>query len=166
MDSRASALRIFCFWLTTLLAGTAAAPGWADEAFKPPVIELVRMNVVKARLHEQDFVLHLRITNPNASKLQVRGLDYSVHLNDIELVADGQTRQSFTVPAHGLQDFQIPITTNLWGRAKPIVKLLKKKAPIPYRLSGEIKTGRLFGHTVPFSHSGEMKNGEMFARTP
>ncbi|ACO78716.1 hypothetical protein AvCA_25340 [Azotobacter vinelandii CA] len=164
MCSRVSKPRIFGLWLMTFLASTAASTSWADEAFQPPVLELTQVEISKAGLLEQDFVLHFRISNPNESKLPVRGLAYKVHLEDIELVNDGESRQSFTVPAHGHQEFEVPVTTNLWRRMKPLVKLLKKaEEPISYQVSGEVKTGRLFGRKVPFFHNGELARGEMVA---
>ncbi|TKD39196.1 LEA type 2 family protein [Azotobacter chroococcum] len=167
MYLRASKARVFSLWLMTFLASTAASTSWADEAFLPPVMELTQVEISKAGLLEQDFVLHFRISNPNESKLPVRGLAYKVRLEDLELVSDGESRQSFTVPAYGHQEFEVPVTTNLWRRMKPLVKLLKKaETPIAYQVSGEVKTGRLFGRKVPFSHNGELTHGEMLASNP
>ncbi|WP_349569772.1 LEA type 2 family protein [Azotobacter salinestris] len=167
MHLRAPTAKFFGFWLMALLAGTTASTSWADEAFQSPVLELTQVNISKAGLLEQDFVLHFRISNPNESKLSVRGLAYKVHLDDIELVSDGESRQSFTVPARSYQEFEVPVTTNLWRRMKPLVKLLKKaEDPIPYRVSGEVKTGRLFGRRVAFFNSGELTKGEMLAGNP
>ncbi|SEJ67523.1 LEA14-like dessication related protein [Azotobacter beijerinckii] len=167
MYLRAPTSRTFGLWLMAFLAGTAASTSWADEVFQPPVVELTQVDLSKADLLKQDLVLHFRISNPNESKLSVYGLAYKVRLGDIELVSDGESRQSFTVSARSHQEFEVPVTTNLWRRLKPLVKLLKKaEDSIPYRVSGEIKTGRLFGRKVPFFHSGELTNGEMLASNP
>src|SRR5687767_7826845 len=87
MRSRAPTSRIFGFWLMSFLAGTAVSTSWAGEGFQPPVLELTQVDISKANLLEQDFILHFRISNPNESKLPVRGLAYKVQLDDIELVS-------------------------------------------------------------------------------
>ena len=167
MRLRALTSRIFGLWLMTFLASTAASSGWASEAFLPPVLELTHVDISKADLLKQDFVLHFRISNPNESSLSVSSLAYQVHLDNIELVGDGESRQSFTVPARGHQEFKVKARTNLWRHMKPLVKLLKKSEdPIPYQVSGEVRTGRLFGRKLPFFHIGELSNGDMLASNP
>src|SRR5690606_15927894 len=118
------------------------------------------VDVVKARLLEQQFVLRFRIDNPNGVSLPVRGLVYDVTLNDIPL-ADGESSTWFTVPAYGRMEFDVPVRTNLWRHMKYIVKLLEKPdQPIRYRLQGEVKTGLLFGRSVHLSRKGEIIPGD------
>ncbi len=168
MRLRAPKSRVFGFWLMAFLAGAVASTARAGEAFLPPVLELMHVDIRKANPLKQDFVLHFRISNPNESSLPVRNLAYRVYLGDIEVVDDGESRQSLTVPAHSYRDIKVTTRTNLWRYMKPLVKLLKKsKEPVPYRLSGEVRTGRfLFGQTLPFFHSGELANREMLAGNP
>ena len=59
-------------------------------------MHLVKVEVVRAKLLEQRFVLHFRIDNPNDSDLTVRGLEYRIHLGDI-LLAEGEHEHWFTV---------------------------------------------------------------------
>ncbi len=75
-------------WLA-LLAGCAS---WGGDDWREPEVHLVEVETVKARLLEQEFVLHLRIDNPNDSRLFIRNLSYAIRLNDLLLVQDETSR--------------------------------------------------------------------------
>ncbi|MDV7211047.1 LEA type 2 family protein [Azotobacter beijerinckii] len=142
--------------LLGLLCGLAGCSTWLTGAFKDPDVQLVKIDVVKVRLLEQQFVLRFRVDNPNWTSLPIRGLDYEVFLNDIRL-AKGASNKWFTVPARGREEFDVLVTTNLWRHMKSIVKLLKKPdQPIHYQLQGTAKTGLLFGRGVLVSRYGEI----------
>lgn len=161
MSFRAHSTRIFSFlMLCGMLCSLGGCSTWVTGHFKDPEIQLLGVDLVKARLLEQQFVLHFRIDNPNGVSLPIRGLSYDVHLNDIKL-AEGESERWFTVPAHGHEIFEIPVTTNLWRHMRSIVKLLEEPdQPIRYRLKGEAKTGLLFGRRVQLSRYGEIIPGE------
>ena len=119
--------------------------------------------MIKARLVEQEFVLHFRIDNPNDVSLPVRGLNYTLYLDSV-LLAKGDTSQWFTVPARGRKVFEVPVRTNLWRHVKNVVKMLEKPdSPIPYRLNGEVKTGFFFGRSVHMSRNGEIIPGDFIS---
>ncbi|MBT8764621.1 LEA type 2 family protein [Metapseudomonas boanensis] len=141
------------------LSGLSGCSTWVTGSFQDPEVRLVKVDVIRAKLLEQQFVLRFRIDNPNDVNLPVRGLAYTVHLNDIKL-ASGESSTWFTVPAHGHQTFDVPVRTNLWRHMKQIVKLLEKPdQPIKYRLEGEVKTGLMFGKSVHLTRNGEIIPG-------
>ncbi|MGH8433898.1 MAG: LEA type 2 family protein [Pseudomonas sp.] len=143
-----------------LFSGLAGCSTWLTGDFTDPDVRLIKVDVIKAKLLEQQFVLRFRIDNPNSVSLPVRGLDYSVYLNDLKL-AEGESDVWFTVPANGHQVFEVPVRTNLWRHLKPIVKLLDHPdQPIRYRLQGEVKTGLLFGRSVHLKRNGEIIPGD------
>ena len=143
-----------------LLSGLAGCSTWMTGGFKDPDVQLVKVDVIKARLLEQEFRLYFRIDNPNNVSLPVRGLDYSVHLNEM-MLAEGHSNEWFSVPAHGRHHFDVPVRTNLWRHVRQIVKALEKPdVPIRYRLQGEVKTGMLFGRRVHVSRNGEIIPGD------
>lgn len=148
---------LLCFGLLSGLTGCSA---WITGDFKDPKVQLLRVEVIKAKLIEQKFVLHFRIDNPNAMSLPVRGLEYSVYLNEVKL-AEGESESWFSVPGHGHQVFKVPVRTNLWRHARRIVKALEKPdEPIRYSLSGEVKTGLMFGRNVHVARNGEIIPGD------
>lgn len=143
-----------------LLSGLTGCSTWMTGGFKDPDVQLIKVDVIKARLLEQEFRLRFRIDNPNGISLPVRGLDYNVQLNDIQL-AEGYSNEWFTVPAHGHHTFEVPVRTNLWRHVRQIVKALEKPdVPIRYSLKGEVKTGMLFGRSVHMARNGEIIPGD------
>ncbi|MCW3148928.1 LEA type 2 family protein [Stutzerimonas stutzeri] len=142
--------------LFSLLAGCST---WFGASFQDPKVELAKVEIIKARLLEQQFLLRFRIDNPNDHSLPVRGLVYTVHLNDIEL-ASGESSGWLTVPANGFDYYEVPVHTNLWKHMKYIVRLLEKPdRPIRYRLDGEIKIGMMLGRRVHVASNGEIIPG-------
>lgn len=145
--------------LLGLLSGLAGCSTWFSGDFKDPRVQLTDVEIIKARLLEQQFMLRFRIDNPNEQSLPVRGLIYRVHLNDIEL-ASGEYSGWTTVPGHGFDYYEVSIHTNLWRHMKYIVRLLEKPdRPIAYRLDGELKTGLMLGRRVHISTNGEIIPG-------
>lgn len=94
------------------------------DDWREPEVHLVEVETVKARLLEQEFVLHLRVDNPNDSRLFVRNLSYAIRLNDLLLVQD-QASVWRSVGGHARRTFKITARTNLWQHLKPLAKLLK-----------------------------------------
>jgi LEA14-like dessication related protein len=143
-----------------VLSGLAGCSSWRSGAYTDPQIHLLKVELVKARLLEQRFTLRFRIDNPNATDLQVRGLIYSLYLNDVKLT-EGEHSDWFSVPAYGQRVFVVPVRTNLWRHAREVVKALESPdQPIRYRLVGEVKTGLLFGRNVHVARNGEIIPGE------
>jgi len=140
------------------LAGCAS---WFERDMRDPQIHLLKVETVRARLMQQRFILHLRIDNPNDSTLQVRGLTYAVRLNDL-LLAEGEYGQWFRVDANGRRTFEVEVRTNLWQHAKPIAKMLRRNAPLHYRLEGTLRTGLFFARDLHLSRSGEIIPGDFF----
>lgn len=75
-------LLLFSF-LILQLTGCAS---WLDSDYRDPEVRLVKVEAVKMHLLEQEFVLHVRVDNPNDGRLFIRYLSYTVHLNDLLLV--------------------------------------------------------------------------------
>ncbi len=146
--------------ITGLCMSLWGCAGWFGGDFQSPDVHLVKVDVIKAKLLEQQFSLRFRIDNPNDSDLPVRGLVYDIQLNDIKL-AEGESSEWFTVPAHGRTEFEVPVRTNLWRHVKSIVKSLEEPdQPIRYRLRGEVKTGLFFGRNVHMQRNGEIIPGD------
>ena len=140
----------------TWLSGCAI---WGGEEWREPQVHLVKVETVKARLLQQEFILHLRIDNPNDSRLFIRGLVYRVWLNDLLLV-DDEASLWRSVGGHDRRTFKINARTNLWKQLKPLAKLLKSQTPLQYRLEGELNTGLFFHHDLHLMRSDEIIPGD------
>ncbi|WP_347904480.1 LEA type 2 family protein [Pseudomonas purpurea] len=137
-----------------IVLGLAGCASWFSDDALEPQVHLVKVEVVRAKLLEQKFVLHFRVDNPNDSDLTVRGIEYRVHLGDL-LLADGEYERWVTVAPHSSGRYKVPIRTNLWPQVRDLVKLLKKPdQTIPYRLEGELETGLFIAHYVHLARNG------------
>ncbi|EIK94753.1 hypothetical protein PMM47T1_20693 [Pseudomonas sp. M47T1] len=156
--------RILRLFTVCLFLGLSGCASWFADDLKDPEVHLLDVQVVKAKLLQQKFVLHFRIDNPNDTSLTVSGLHYRVHLADI-LLAEGEYDEWLSVDAHSSARFNVPIRTNLWEHLRDVVKLLRHPdRPIPYRLEGELKTGLVFGHDVVLRRSGEVMPAALMRR--
>ena len=144
-----------------LQAGLTGCTSWFSGEFQDPEVRLVKVDVIKAKLLEQQFSLRFRVDNPNDFELPIRGLSYDVQLNGIPLTA-GESSEWLNVPANGRREFEVPVRTNLWRHLKGVVKALENPdKPISYRLSGEVKTGGwMFGRNVHLQRNGEIIPGD------
>ncbi|MGE8067661.1 LEA type 2 family protein [Pseudomonas sp. NPDC089569] len=151
MLSRRRTLQTLALLLPLSLNGCAS---WFSSDAPDPEVHLVRVEVVRAKLLEQRFVLHFRIDNRDDSDLTVRGLEYRVHLGDI-LLAEGEHEHWITVGPKASRSYRVPIRTNLWPKVKDLVKQLKSPGhSIPYRLEGEMETGLFIAHYVHLERNG------------
>ncbi|WP_460097031.1 LEA/WHy family protein [Pseudomonas sp. S3_C01] len=151
MTATSLLLRITCLLLFVGLGGCAS---WQGEEAPEPQVHLVKVEVVRARLLEQKFMLHFRVDNPSDSDLTVRGLTYRIHLGDL-LLTEGEHEHWFTVSPRHSAYFKVPIRTNLWPQVRQVVKLLEKpREQIPYRLEGELETGLFIAHYVHLERNG------------
>lgn len=148
--------------LAPLLACLALLTGcssWGGDDWREPEVHLVEVETVKARLLEQEFVLHLQVVNPNDSRLFIRNLSYAIRLNDLLLVQD-ETSLWRSVGGHARRTFKITARTNLWQHLKALAKLLKSGQPLHYSLQGELATGLLMHRDLHLSRSGEIIPGD------
>ncbi len=161
MSLQARTTRIFsvtaCIFLLFLLGGCST---WVSSNYQDPDVELLNVEVVEAKLLEQQFRLNFRVTNPNDRSLPIRGIDYSLQLNDFKL-ADSEYESFFVVPAYGSKTIKVPLHTNLWRHMRDLIKLLEKPdQPIRYQLQATIKTGLFQGRRVHLLRNGEIIPGD------
>ncbi|PSS57137.1 LEA type 2 family protein [Pseudomonas sp. BBP2017] len=150
-------LLLFSF-LILQLTGCAS---WLDSDYRDPEVHLVKVEAVNVRLLEQEFLLHIRVDNPNDGRLFIRYLAYSVRLNDL-LLAEGEESLWRSVGGHARRTFKIPVRTNLWQQLKPLAKMLRNTdQPLRYRLDGELNSGLIFARDLHLSRSGEIIPGDL-----
>lgn len=146
--------RVIKTFTLLLFLGLGGCASWFSDDSHDPAVHLVKVEVVRAKLLEQKFILHFRIDNPNDSDLTVRGLEYRIHLADL-LLAEGEHERWITVGPKSSAFYKVPIRTNLWPQVKEVVKMLKSpNQQIPYRLQGEMETGLFIAHYVHLERNG------------
>lgn len=160
MLSRVKNLKTVTLVLLIALANSLTGCSWSGSSFRDPSVHLVKVDLIKAKLLQQDFVLYFRVENPNSFSLDISDLNYKVFLNGVSL-ATGQSYASLSVPAHSQKVLRVPVKTNLWRHLKQVVRMLKKPdQPIPYRFEGAVHVGSFFGREVQLSRNGEIIPGD------
>ena len=160
MNYQAQMIRIISLIMAWGVLSHLSGCSWMTGSFEDPDVKLLKVEVVKAHWLKDVLVMSVDLDNPHVFRLTIHSLQYAVQLNDIQL-AEGESGQWFTVPAHGHEVFDVPVRTNLWRHMKYIVKLLERpEEPIRYRLQGEVKTGLMFGRSVHLRRNGEIIPGD------
>ena len=143
-----------------LLSGIGGCASSGSSGFKDPDVQLVDVELIHAKLLEQQFMLHFRVDNPNSKSLPMRGIDYRILLNNTPL-ATGSNSQWLTVPANSYAYFKIPVHTNLWRHMKVVLRMLENPdEPIHYALHAEVKTGLMFSKKINILRHGDIIPGD------
>jgi LEA14-like dessication related protein len=134
-----------------LAAGCAALP-----KFEAPKLSVVSMKVQSADIFSQRIQVRMRVLNPNARELPIKGITYRIEVNDAEL-AQGLTDTPFVVPAMGEAEFDVQVTANV---AVALAKLLGRRGSqetLDYRLIGSVALSSGFLRRIPFDERGSVK---------
>jgi LEA14-like dessication related protein len=124
--------------------------------FEAPKLSVISMKVQSGDIFSQRLLVHMRVMNPNARELPIKGLNYRIEINDAEL-AEGITDAPFVVPAMGEAEFDVQVTANL---ASAITQLLSRRGSqdtVDYRLIGSVALSSGFLRRIPFDERGSVK---------
>jgi len=146
--------------LLLLLAGCAGLGGRLES----PRVSVIGIRAVKADLFEQRLEVRLRVENPNALDIPVRGLEVNVELAQ-EPFAEGSSAREFTVPARGEAEFDMLVTAHA---ATALLRIAsagrEEREQIGYRLSGKLSTRLGLLRSIPFEEAGTLPLGELTSR--
>ena len=141
MNSAGSGLiRALFTALVFLLMSGCVGLGGIDT---PPLVNLVDLRPGEMTLFEQRYLVKLRIRNPNDAPLEVRGMNYTIDIND-QKFADGVSDKNFTVPPYGESVVEVKLTSSLLRLFEQLRKLDQRgKLVLDYRLSGGMSVAGL-----------------------
>jgi LEA14-like dessication related protein len=148
MRRRVLSLALACSVLT---AGCAMLP-----KFESPRLSVVSMEMQSADIFSQRMKVRMRVMNPNARELPVKGISYRIEVNDSEL-GQGLTNTPFVVPAMGEAEFDVQVTTNLAGMLGKLLSRRGSQDQLQYRLVGEVALSSGFLRRIPFDERGSVK---------
>ena len=144
--------------LCLAISGCSSLKGWWPLHYSAPEVELLGIDLLQVKVHQQELLLHLDVNNRSNLPLPLRSLEYSVHLDNL-LLGSGEARPDMTIPPHGRRQLDLRLQTRLWPQLKEITRLLKTPNPaIPYRIDAEIDTGWLPGTTLSIQRTGTLSN--------
>lgn len=131
--------RLLMFFVGLLLASCTGIRGMVEK----PGVEFAGLEVQGMGLSEQNFLVTLRLSNPNDFSITLDGVDFTLSLNG-EHFASGTSREAVTLPRLGEADVRVRITTRLDALRKLIRAQYKSGAQQEYQLNG-----RFYGAWVP-----------------
>jgi len=140
------------------LLGVALLFAGCASTFKleAPQLSVVSMNVQSADIFSQRMLVRMRVLNPNARELPVKGISYRIEVDGAEL-AQGLADTPFVVPAMGEAEFDVQVTANL---ATALTQMLGRKGShdtLDYRLVGSVSLSSGFLRRIPFDERGSVK---------
>ncbi|MFQ5645070.1 MAG: LEA type 2 family protein [Thiogranum sp.] len=135
----------------TGLTACAGLPGKPEA----PRVNLAGLQLVSVELFEQRYKVDLRVKNPNAFELPIRGIDFRMDIND-QAFADGVSNQSVNIPAYGERIVSLEVSSGLVQVFRQLQSLEKGRSPgFSYRIEGSVAIGDS-GMRLPFDYAGEM----------
>jgi LEA14-like dessication related protein len=140
-------LGVFAF-----LAGGCASPFQLEA----PNLSVVSIKLQTADIFSQRVLVRMRVQNPNARSLPIKGITYRIEVNGADL-AEGSSNTPFEVPAMGEAEFDAQLTANL---ASALAQFLSRKGSqdsVEYRLVGSVALSSGFLRRIPFDERGSIK---------
>jgi LEA14-like dessication related protein len=146
--------------LLLTLAGCAVPGGYA----KKPRITLADIRMHDLKTMETAFLLELRILNPNASQLDVRGLECELKIDGNPFAA-GVSGDRHIIPPYGSALVPVTVYASVLDMASSILSLARgtrsgaeRPESLRYRLDGHIRLAGKNGSagSVPFASEGEL----------
>jgi len=111
--------------------------------FETPSVDVTSFRMLPSRTLAPRFEIGMRIVNPNAVRLNLRGMSYKVFLNSYR-VADGAANELPAVPAYGDAEFKVTATVGLIESMRFVNDLLQNaRGQVAYRLEAKLDIGAL-----------------------
>ena len=143
--------------LSVMVMGLLLLSACSSLPFKTesPRVTLIGLSLVSMDLLEQRYQVRLRLKNPNAFALPVRGIDFHLELNG-KTFADGVSNQTVDVPAYGESVVALEVSSSLLQVFRQLQSLEEGTAPgVSYRIRGNVAAGE-YGRRLPFDYAGEI----------
>ncbi len=130
--------------------------GCALQKLEAPKLSVVSLRLQSADILSQRVLVRMRVLNPNARDLPVKGISYRIEVNDTQL-GQGLTNNPFVVPAMGEAEFDVQVTANLAGALARFLLRRGSQDSIEYRLVGEVALSSGFLRRIPFDERGRVR---------
>jgi len=122
--------------------------------YEKPTVSVVGVRLQGGNLFQQNFLVTLKVHNPNNRVLPVSRLSADLR-TDGEAIASGESNGAFKVPALGDADFDVSVKANM---ALLLVQLAKRhddrSDQIDYDVTGVVSLDLPFLRSLPFHQNG------------
>ena len=124
-----------------LFATVLAACGSLRPGFETPTVTISSFRSVPSEGNFPTFEIGLRVVNPNPNALSLRGVSYSVSLNDRELIK-GVSNELPVIEAYGEGDVVLTATPNLVQGIRFVTDLMSGPGEnVSYALEAKLDVG-------------------------
>lgn len=125
-----------------------------QTSFQEPSVKLVNITPTASIGLEQRFDIDLRVTNPSAQALKLKGMNYVIQFEGFEVIHGGANHIP-EVAAYGDALVTVQASVGLLESARLLARLLNKTTPdISYKIIASLDTGLPIIGMVPVSDSG------------
>jgi len=120
-----------------------------------PQVSLVGIQIMSADMFAQQFMVRVKVENPNDLEIAVSGIEYEIFLMG-DSFAEGAADSSFVLPAKGEAEFDMIVKTNFVSSLGRLVSRTSggKLEDVPYRVTGKLVLEKGIMRTFPFSRAG------------
>ena len=111
--------------------------------FETPSVDVTSFRLLPSNALTPSFEIGMRIVNPNAVKLNLRGMSYTVFLNDLPVV-EGAANDLPVVPSYGDAEFKVTATVGLIESMRFVNGMLQNTGgKVAYRLQAKLDIGAM-----------------------
>ena len=120
-----------------------------------PQVSLVGIQIMSADMFAQQFMVRVKVENPNDLEIAVSGIEYEIFLMG-DSFAEGASDSSFVLPANGEAEFDMIVKTNFVSSLGRLVSRTSggKLEDVPYQVTGKLVLEKGIMRTFPFSRAG------------
>lgn len=137
----------FILSLTTLSSCSSGIKGVVE----PPSISVYGVRMGDLSFTEGNMTIALRVKNPNAFSIPLRGLDYGLSINSVK-IASGNVQKNLTITGHEDRIIEIPVTFKPTTLIQAVPDLIRSRK-LTYDLSGSTQFPLL---NIPFKRVGRV----------
>jgi len=143
---------MLCVGLALLLGACASML----PRLQPPRLTVVGIQVTQSsNLQQQPLKLRLHAVNPNDRAIPIRSISCKLEIENMPF-AEGQTEDSFVLPANGEIDFNVNVIANLNSALIALAGGLGSHN-VNYRVYGEVHLKGSILRSIPFDQRGRVK---------
>ena len=124
------------------LLATLASCASLGPKLVAPELSLLGIQIMSADMFSQQFMVRVKVENPNDLEVTVSGLEYEIFLMG-DSFAEGVSESSFVLPAKGEAEFDMIVKTNFVSSLGRLVSRTGggKLENVPYQVTGKLIDG-------------------------
>ena len=133
---------VWVMWFA-LCVGLMAGCSTMRPGFITPSVNITSFKPLPSEGIAPKFEISLRVVNPNATQLSLRGMSYKVALNNFDVV-DGAANELPVVPAYGEAEFKVVAAVGVFEGIRFVSDLMQhSKGQVAYSLKAKLDVGAL-----------------------